>query len=70
MVMITDSSAYTGESQPSESAVSVPCIYVVKLLRKMYIKIPHISEDHICGLQIFQQKTVSVHFYTGIGPNY
>ena len=50
--------------------VSVPCMHMVDLLQKRYVKILHISEDHICGIQIFQQNTVSIYFSTCTGPSY
>jgi len=43
---------------------------MVEFLRKRYVKILHISEDHICGLQIFEQNTVSVYFFTCTGRSY
>ena len=49
---------------------SVPCMHMVEFLRKRYVKILHISEDHICGLQIFEQNTVSVYFFTCTGRSY
>lgn len=61
---------YTGDLHHLSPWYSFLNICRTKFARTEYLHIPFTFKDHIHGLWIFQQKMVSIHFPTYMGPNY